>query len=54
MRDASCSRSLSRSSLCAAYVWWCDRIIGPDVDSVVDAGTADATAAVADEEALAS
>jgi hypothetical protein len=41
-------------ALCAAYVWWCDRIIGPDVDSVVDAGTAEATVAEADEEALAS
>ena len=24
-------------ALCVAYVWLCDRIIGPDVDSVVDA-----------------
>jgi len=23
-------------ALCVAYVWWCDRIIGPDPDVVDD------------------
>lgn len=26
-------------ALCVAYVWWCDRIIGPDAD-VLDANSA--------------
>ena len=32
-------------ALCAAYIWWCDRIIGPDVDNAVDTGADDATVA---------
>ncbi len=52
---SSCSRSsVAFFALCAAYIWWCDRIIGPDVDNAVDTGADDATVATQDEEALAS
>ena len=29
-------------SLCIAYVWWCDRIIGPDPDGLADTAEPDA------------
>ena len=39
-------------ALCVAYVWWCDRIIGPDPD-VLDDHTADERARADSEEVLA-
>jgi hypothetical protein len=41
-------------ALCAAYVQWCDRIIGPDSDGVVDTGSAESTVDITDDGALAS
>jgi hypothetical protein len=37
-------------ALCLAYVWWCDRIIGPDPGDLADE---DASRARADDEVLA-
>ena len=36
-------------ALCVAYVWWCDRIIGPDPDALDDHTADDSVHADAEE-----